>query len=95
MAVKIIIKRKVPKEKELELIAILFQLRSKALTQPGYISGETLRDMENPEEFLIISSWASPETWKVWQIRKERTEIQNKIDTLLEGKTEYAIYYYG
>ena len=38
MAVKIIIKRRVPKEKEPELMPLLVEMRSKATAQPGYIS---------------------------------------------------------
>jgi heme-degrading monooxygenase HmoA len=95
MAVKIIIKRKVPKEKEADLLPLLVRLRSKATTQPGYISGETLRSVENPEEYLVISTWQSEDVWKAWESSKERVEIQERIDTLLGEKTEYGIYFYG
>ncbi|RLB76568.1 MAG: antibiotic biosynthesis monooxygenase, partial [Deltaproteobacteria bacterium] len=37
MAVKIIIRRKVSKEKEAELLPLLIQLRALATAQPGYI----------------------------------------------------------
>ena len=95
MAVKIIIRRKVPKEKEADLLPLLIQLRSKATTQPGYISGETLRSVENPEEYLVISTWQSEDVWQAWESSNERVEIQERIDTLLGEKTEYGIYFYG
>ena len=59
MAVKIVIRRKVPGKKEKELLPLLIQLRALATAQPGYISGETLRNMDNPEEYLVISRWKS------------------------------------
>ncbi|MCK4794322.1 MAG: antibiotic biosynthesis monooxygenase [Desulfobacteraceae bacterium] len=95
MAVKTIIKRKVPKGKEAELLPLLAQIRSKALAQPGYISGETLRSIDNPEEYLVIGTWQSVDVWKAWQLSEERAEIQDKIDSLLGTKTEYGIYFYG
>ena len=95
MAVKIIIKRVVRKEKEKELLPLLIELRSKAIVQSGYISGETLHNVDNPEEYLVITTWQSVESWKTWESSRQRQEIQGKIDALLEQKSEYAIYLYG
>ena len=95
MAVKIIIRRKVPKSKEAQLLPLLLELRSKAITQSGYISGETLRNVNEPEEYVVISTWKSVEDWKTWEGNKGRREIQNKIDAVLGEKSAYGIYYYG
>ena len=95
MAVKIIIKRKVAKEKEAQLLPMLIQLRALATAQPGYISGETLRNVDDPEESLVISTWQSVDNWKTWQKSKQRADIQEKIDALLGEKTQYNIYLYG
>ncbi len=94
MAVKIIINRKVSKEKEKNLQPLLIQLRALATAQPGYISGETLRNVDRPEEYLVISTWQSLDNWKTWASSKERSEIQEKIDALLGTKTEYNLYLY-
>lgn len=95
MAVKIIIKRRVPKEKESELLPLLIEMRSRATAQPGYISGETLRNVHEKEDYIVISTWQSEAVWKAWESSKERAQIQEKIDTLLPQKTEYGIYFYG
>ena len=95
MAVKIIIRRKVHKEKEAELVPLLIQLRALATAQPGYVSGETLRNVDHPEEYLVISTWQSVDNWKAWLSSKQRAEIQQKIDTLLGEKSEYNVYLYG
>jgi len=93
--VKIIIKRKIPKGKEGQLLPLLLELRSKATTQPGYISGETLRNVNAPEDYVVISTWQSVEDWKAWEASKGRAEMQNKIDSLLGARTTYGVYYYG
>jgi heme-degrading monooxygenase HmoA len=95
MAVKIFIKRKVPENKARDLIPLFRKLRSLANEQPGYITGETLRNMDKPEEFIVVSTWESSDAWRRWQESGKRMEIQSKIDELLGGKTEYGIYHYG
>lgn len=95
MAVKIIIRRKVPKDREANLLPLLIQLRALATAQPGYISGETLRNLDNPEEYLVISTWQSAENWKQWLSSRQRATIQEKIDAMLGQETEYHTYLYG
>lgn len=95
MAVKIMIKRIVPKDRAKELIPLFRQIRSLAIKQAGYISGETLKRLDRPDQFLIISTWQSSDDWEEWVTNKERNELQNQIDQLLGGKTEYEIYHYG
>jgi len=94
MAIKIIIKRIVPEEKGKYLTPLLKQLRALATNQPGYISGETLRRMDNPGEYLVISTWQSAGDWNRWILSEERKGVQDKIDILLGKKTEYEVYTY-
>ena len=95
MAVKALIKRVVPEKKAREMIPLFRQMRALAMNQDGYISGETLRNLNNPEEFLVISSWQSSNEWIKWLNSPQRQEIQEKIDALLGGQTKYEIYHYG
>jgi heme-degrading monooxygenase HmoA len=95
MAVKILIKRRVPPTQAKEIIPLFRQMRASAATQAGYITGETLRNLDNPAEFLVISTWQSSADWKKWLQSKERKKIQGKIDDLLGGATDYEIYHYG
>ena len=95
MTVKIIIKRTVPPDKEKDLNILLKQLRNLGMNQPGYISGETLKNTEKPNEFLVISTWQSAEDWNRWAQNDSRKEIQEKIDFLLQAETEYSIYDYA
>jgi heme-degrading monooxygenase HmoA len=93
MSVKIILVRRVPVEKSNELKPLLQKLRSLALAQPGYISGETLMNADDPEEYIVISSWTDVERWNAWFENEERRKIQDKIDELLGHPTYYQVYY--
>lgn len=95
MAVKVFIKRQVPEEKARDIIPLVRQMRSLATNHEGYISGETLRNLERPEEFMVISTWQSSQDWKQWIQSEDRKEIQGKIDSILGGETEYQIFHYG
>ena len=95
MAVKVLIKRRVSQDKAKALIPLVRQMRASAATQTGYITGETLRSLDNPEEFLVISTWQSSDDWKNWLKSEERNKVQEKIDALLGGETNYEIFHYG
>jgi heme-degrading monooxygenase HmoA len=92
MATKILIKRKVSADKTAKLADLIKQLRTLVIKQPGYVSGESLKNLEKPDEYLVISSWESIDAWKVWLASAERATIQQQIDALLEAKTEYEAY---
>jgi heme-degrading monooxygenase HmoA len=94
MAIKIIIKRIVSEDKVKYLTPLLKQLRALANNQPGYISGETLKRVDDPAEYLVISTWQSVEDWNRWFASGERIAVQNKIDIILGEKTEYDVYVY-
>ena len=81
MSVKIIIRRKVPKSKEAKLLPLFLELRSKAITQPGYISGETLRNVNEPEDYVVIGTWKSVGDWKTWEkvTRVKHPEIRPRL----------------
>ena len=95
MAVKALITRRVPDDKAKEMVPLFREMRQLAMEQPGYISGETLRNVDQPEEYLVISVWNSSADWQKWLESRERQTIQEKIDSLLGGKTEYALYHHG
>jgi heme-degrading monooxygenase HmoA len=92
MAVKILIRRKGVDKNIIELTKQLKRLRSLTLNQPGYIYGETLRRIDEPDESMVISTWRSVEDWENWLSNEQRRSIQSEIDLLLGSETEYAVY---
>ncbi|MBF0240418.1 MAG: antibiotic biosynthesis monooxygenase [SAR324 cluster bacterium] len=95
MAVKIIILRRVNKEQEEAMRPLLLKMRSMAMTQPGYISGETLINFDDPEEHLVISTWKTLDDWNKWLESPARGDLQHKVDEALGRETLYQIYYNG
>ena len=88
MSVKVFIKRVVPDHKGEALKPLLLKLRELAMSQSGYISGETYRRIDHPGS-MVISTWQSMDDWRQWVLSEERAETQEKIDYLLGEKTVY------
>lgn len=95
MAIKILIKRKIPKGfEDPKFNKLIRQLRALAVVQHGYISGETLRRIDHPQDYLVISTWQSVDAWDTWRMSQKRAEIQEQIDAMLVVPTEYEMYEY-
>jgi heme-degrading monooxygenase HmoA len=92
MAVTILIKRKITENNAAELDSLLRRLRSLTVNEKGYISGETLRRVDENGESLVISSWQTLDAWRMWTENEERIELQNEIDLLIGRPTQYEIY---
>jgi heme oxygenase (mycobilin-producing) len=95
MAIKVVITRHVPAEKTELLKPLLVQLRALAMTQPGYISGETLVNVDDSHEYLVISTWSSLDPWSRWLGDPRRRALQGEIDRVLGRPTEYQVYCYA
>lgn len=89
MQAKIIIKRKFIKGKQREILALLRELRSMALQQPGYISGETLTSTENPQTLVVIGSWRDMDSWINWRENDTRKTLEKMLETYQETSSEY------
>lgn len=74
---------------------LLIELRSLANRQPGYISGETLRNVDAPNEYLVISTWKSMQAWEHWFANEKRAEMEGKVDALMGASTVYKVYSYS
>jgi heme-degrading monooxygenase HmoA len=93
MAIEVLIKRRVKQGPQArKVVPLILRLRALATFQTGYISGETLCNLDNPEDCLVVSRWENRENWEKWLNSDERARIQDKIDSLTGEKTEYTIY---
>jgi heme-degrading monooxygenase HmoA len=95
MAIRMIIDRKVKKGKESDFSRLLRELRSKAIPSKGYISGETLRSLDDPCNYIVITTWQSIDEWKGWEKDPQRKKIQSKIEKLMARPTKTKIYVYA
>ena len=94
MAIKIIIERHTIPGNELKLSELLLELRAQAMKTKGYISGETLRALDDPNKYIVISTWDTLEDWREWEADGTRKQIQKNIDALLRTPSAHHVYTY-
>lgn len=94
-AVKVIIKRRFKEGKTKGVYALLNKFRADAMEQPGYISGETLINHDNPHEILVIAMWNSLENWFTWRDNKLRQANELQLERWLEEPAQINTYILG
>jgi heme-degrading monooxygenase HmoA len=92
MAVRIFVKRQVSEDRIEALRELIDKLRGMTTGQLGYISGETMRRIDQPGEIMVISKWKTRQDWQRWFESAERTRVQRQIDELLGVPTIYEMY---
>ncbi|MDY6793419.1 MAG: antibiotic biosynthesis monooxygenase family protein [Thermodesulfobacteriota bacterium] len=95
MVAKILIRRRFKVGKKKEIFALFKKLRSAALSQPGYISGETLLEHNDPQHMLVITTWENIESWHTWINSSKRKEFDAMMEIYQDGPTEYEEYLLG
>jgi heme-degrading monooxygenase HmoA len=89
--IRVIIERYCKPGKEAQLRDLLKELRMAAMSQYGYISGETLCELDDPLLFIVISTWATLEAWREWQVSKRRLLIEQRMDSLITTEERLRI----
>jgi heme-degrading monooxygenase HmoA len=84
MRVKIMIERKFREDLTSEEWIDLDELRTTAMRQRGFISGETLVNLENNREIVMLSVWSSLDNWKSWATSPERGRLESELTPRLE-----------
>ena len=84
MTVKILLERKFKKEPSVAEIKIINELRIGAMQQNGYVSGETLVDVNDHKRIVVISVWANTSAWETWKNSNERRQCEADLDKSLK-----------
>jgi heme-degrading monooxygenase HmoA len=92
--IKVLLERSIKGKHVKEITRLLRMMRVLAMQQPGYISGETLHAVDDPNHYLVISIWESMAHWQAWVGSPERQKIQAEIDGYMESPTQIRVYTY-
>lgn len=95
MLAKILIKRRFKPGNEKEILSLLNNLRSIAMSQAGYVSGLTMTSPDDPEDMMVISTWQSLERWHAWKQNSERQNLEAMLEIYQSGPTDYQEYVVG
>lgn len=95
MNAKIIIKRRFAKENTPQILSLLNKMRTIAMNQPGYISGETLMQKDFSENMAVIATWQSMKDWEAWKTSEERKTYEAMLEIYQTRPTQYEEYLLG
>ena len=92
MAVKVIMKRTPKTGANGELNSVLQELGQLAMSQPGYIAGETLLSALDTSSTLVTSQWTSLQHWQEYEICTERQGLIDRVAELLDEPAVTEVY---
>lgn len=95
MVVKVMITRHLAQGKTKAAFSILNQLRAAAMSQPGYVSGETLLSHKDPRKLVVVSTWLDLKHWHGWRDHPDRKVFEAQLDRLVEGPVEQEVFLLG
>jgi len=94
--IKLMLEYQAKDEKSAEqIIEAIWGIRNDAMQQPGYITGETLVNTDDPCNVLVISSWHSLEQWRAWHESEEQVKFAQRLDRLLAKPYTARTYNYS
>ena len=65
------------------------------MEQSGYISSETLRSIDDPDQIVVVSMWDDLESWEAWRNSDVRKANEAEFKDYLIGEAEYEHYSLG
>ena len=95
MAIKILIKRHFKKNAAEQAFRLLNDFRHDAMSQPGYISGETWVNHYDPCQLTVVSTWQTVDDWIRWEESDERSALEAKLKDMLNTPAQFEVYDIG
>ena len=93
--VRVVIEHKIKGPEYVEkAIDYIREIRNEAMKQHGFITGETLTNVDDPTNMLVISTWTNREAWDTWDKSPRRVELNPRINELLSEPYSVRIFEY-
>ncbi|MDH5354339.1 MAG: antibiotic biosynthesis monooxygenase [Gammaproteobacteria bacterium] len=82
--IKVIIERVVAEGLEVPYEKSVSDLLNIMTRAQGYISGESLVDVDQPNHYVVVARWADRKSWDDWYLSEERKEVLAAISPFLQ-----------
>ncbi len=89
--IKVIIERRIAEGLEANYLESIRYTLKAVLEAPGYISSESLIDINDTNHRIIMTNWTSVQAWDVWHKSDARREALAYIAPILEGDEKITI----
>lgn len=92
MHVRVLIERHIKEGREKEALDHILEMREAVTKHPGYVSGETLTDNDDPRTIIIVSTWHALQEWNHWEASEEHRRLSSSIEPMLEEPAEVRVF---
>ncbi|UZE94642.1 antibiotic biosynthesis monooxygenase family protein [Alkalimarinus alittae] len=89
--IRVIIERHIAETLETTYEQAAKNTLQQAVSADGFISGESLRNANDPNHRLILSNWRSVQDWHRWFQSDERKDVMNVLMPMLETDEKITI----
>ena len=89
--IKVLIERKVIAGAEFHYQQAVNNMLNEIQKAPGYLSGETYREIHKPNHFIVIANWKSLEHWNRWLKSKARRMVVSEISPYMEEEEKFVV----
>lgn len=89
--IRVMIDRHIAETLETHYWDLIRRLLQQAVSAPGFISGETLTDMNDANHCIIWSTWRSEADWENWLRSPERKTMMEQLAPMLDREEKYLV----
>lgn len=89
--IRVLIDRHIAESLEPHYRDISRRILQQAVQVPGFISGETLQDTQDPNHQVIWSTWRSEADWLDWLQSDQRRAMMSELQPLLDRDERYTV----
>lgn len=89
--IRVIIERFIAESLEANYEDTAKQTLQKAVRAPGFISGESLKDIQNERHRVVLCNWRSLQDWQAWQMSQERKDMMDTLNLMLEREEKITV----
>jgi len=89
--IRVIIERQIAESLEGAYEQRARSVLQQAVEVPGFISGESLKGMNNPNHRVILSTWRSTADWYRWYQSPQRRAMMTDLAPMLDGQERIMV----
>lgn len=90
--IRVMIDRHIAESLESHYWETIKRLLKEAVSAPGYLSGETLVDVSDPNHCIVWSTWRTEADWLNWYKSEQRKNITQQLAPMLDREERYTVF---
>ncbi len=90
--IRVMIERQIAEDLGVHYDHLSRELLQRAMHSHGFISGEVLHDMDDPNHRLVMATYRTISDWQKWYASPERREMMETLGPLLEREEKITVY---